>query len=61
MALYRLWPSEGILIVAETTAQAVYTVADKTPSCTKAIPGVIDSYMLARARLAIEASVLGLY
>ena len=44
--------SEGILLVTETTAQAVYMIAEKTPGCKKAVPGAIDGYLLARARLA---------
>lgn len=48
--------SEGILIVTETTAQAIYMVAEKTPGCKQAVPGVIDGYLLARARLAIEVA-----
>jgi len=51
--------NEAISLIIETTAQAVYQVAEKSPGCRKADPGVIDVYLLARGKLAIEIATGG--
>lgn len=40
--------AEAVSIIVETTAQAVYMVAENNPNCKKAKPSVIDNYPLAR-------------
>lgn len=45
-----------LCVIVETTAQAVYMVSEKTPGCVKAVPSVIDAYILNRGRLAIEVA-----
>eukprot|EP00038_Savillea_parva_P028602 m.66042 g.66042 ORF g.66042 m.66042 type:complete len:349 (-) comp8333_c0_seq1:145-1191(-) len=52
--------SEAVCIVTETTAQAVFMVAEKTPGCKKAIPGAVDMYVMNRGRLAVETASTGL-
>jgi len=51
--------SEAVCIVTETTAQAVFLVAEKTPGCKKAVPGAVDMYVLNRGRLAVETAAAG--
>ena len=45
-----------MLISTETTAQAVFQTAELTPGCERAVRGVFDGYLLARAKLAIQIS-----
>ena len=51
--------AESVCIVTETTAQAVFEVAEQTPGCTKAIPAALDGYRLARGLLAITVATNG--
>jgi len=48
--------NEAVCIVTETTAQAVFTFAERTPGGSKSKPGAVDSYLLARGRLAITVA-----
>jgi hypothetical protein len=40
--------AEGMLVLTEAAAQAVYLVGALNPQCTRAKPSVIDHYSLAR-------------
>lgn len=49
--------AEGVSILTETAAQAVYLVGELHPSCVKARPSIIDHYALSRGRLAIQLAI----
>merc|ERR1719345_383827 len=48
--------SETMCLITETTAQAVFMMAERTPGCVKAVPSMIDSYIVNRGKLAIEVA-----
>eukprot|EP00040_Diaphanoeca_grandis_P029410 m.172287 g.172287 ORF g.172287 m.172287 type:complete len:352 (-) comp31677_c0_seq2:78-1133(-) len=48
--------TETMCLITETTAQAVFMMAEKTPGGTKSVSSMVDAYVINRGKLAIEVA-----